>query len=69
VIIGDPTTIFEVRIGGGPSPATTGVNALERINAPAQCFANSCGNFDRKRLRRSALTSTVTGNVPLSFLS
>ena len=35
----------------------------------AQCLGNSCENFDRKRLRRSALTSTVTGNVPFSFLS
>ena len=35
----------------------------------AQCLGNSCENFDRKRLRRSALTSTVTGNAPFSFLS
>src|SRR5262245_17808199 len=35
----------------------------------AQCLGKSSGNFDRKRLRRSALTSTVTGKVPFSFLS
>ena len=30
---------------------------------------NSCGNRDRSFRRRSGLTSTVTGNVPLSFRS
>ena len=36
---------------------------------PAYELGNSCGNFVRSRLRRSALTSTVTGNVPFTFRS
>src|SRR5262249_26194939 len=62
------------REGGGErgrnSAHRTNRDATEKTHGHrAQRLGKSCGNFDRKRLRRSALTSTVTGNVPFSFLS
>src|SRR5262249_38312143 len=62
------------REGGGErgrnSPHRTHRDATDGTHGHrAQCLGKSCGNFDLKRLRRSALTSTVTGKVPFSFLS
>src|SRR5215510_4175348 len=68
-----PSTSFlhdaEKQVVDGQDKPGHDVERCVALTSLAHIGGKMCGNFARNFARRSPLTSTVTGNVPLSFMS